>query len=65
MATFLVVDDIVEEDSGTFTLSPVGLMGLDYEPARRLTTALTGFARSGVVLKQPSLGGQSLRAPLG
>lgn len=54
-ATFVVVDDILEEDSGTLTLSPVGLMGIDYGPARRLTTALTGFARSGVVLKQPSL----------
>jgi hypothetical protein len=50
-----VVDDIVEDDSGTLTLSAVGLMGLDYEPARRLTTALTGFARSGVMLKRPSL----------
>jgi hypothetical protein len=55
MATFVVVDDLLEDESGALTLSPVGLMGLDYEPARRITTALTGFARSGVVLKQPSL----------
>jgi hypothetical protein len=54
-ATFVVVDDIVEGESGTLGLSPVGLLGLDYEPARKITTALTGFARSGVVLKQPSL----------
>lgn len=55
VATFVVVDDLVEDESGALVLSPVGLMGLDYEPARRITTALTGFARSGVVLKQPSL----------
>jgi hypothetical protein len=54
-ATFVVVDDLLEDESGALVLSPVGLMGLDYEPARRLTTALTGVARSGVVLKQPSL----------
>jgi hypothetical protein len=55
VATFVVVDDLLEDESGALTLSPVGLMGLDYEPARRITTALTGVARSGVVLKQPSL----------
>jgi hypothetical protein len=54
-ATFVVVGDVLEDESGAVALSPVGLMGLDYEPARRITTALTGFARSGVVLKQPSL----------
>ncbi len=55
VATFVVVDDVVENETGDIALSPVGLMGLDYGPARRLTTALTGFARSGVVLRQPSL----------
>lgn len=55
VATFVVVDDLLEDESGALTLSPVGLMGLDYEPARQITTALTGVARSGVVLKQPSL----------
>jgi hypothetical protein len=54
-ATFVVADDLVEDESGDLALSPVGLMGLDYEPARGITTALTGFARSGVVLKEPSL----------
>jgi hypothetical protein len=54
-ATFVVVRDLLEDESGALVLSPVGLMGLDYSPARRLTTALTGVARSGLVLKQPSL----------
>ena len=54
-ATFLVVDDLIEDESGAVILSPVGLLGLDYEPARQITTALTGLARSGVVLAQPTL----------
>jgi hypothetical protein len=54
-ATMRVLDRIDEERSGQLMVSPVGVVGLDYEPARELTLALTGFARSGVVLKEPTL----------
>lgn len=37
------------------TLCAVGVLGLDYEPARRITTALTGSPTCGVVLKEPCL----------
>jgi hypothetical protein len=54
-AMFVVVTELVENKSGEPMISAIGLMGLDYEPARRITTALTGRARSGVMLEQPSL----------
>lgn len=54
-ATLRVLDRIDEDQSGRLMVSPVGVVGLDYEPARKLTLALTGFARSGVVLREPTL----------
>jgi hypothetical protein len=54
-ATMRVLDRIDEDRSGQLIVSPVGVVGLDYEPARKLTLALTGFARSGVVLQEPTL----------
>jgi hypothetical protein len=54
-ATMRVLDRIDRDESGQLITSPVSVVGLDYEPARRLTLALTGFARSGVVLREPTL----------
>jgi hypothetical protein len=55
VATAMVVDRSDGDESGTVASSASGVMGLDYEPARKLTMALTGFAQSGVVLREPSL----------
>lgn len=55
VATAMVVDRSDGDQAGTLASSVSGVVGLDYEPARKLTTALTGFAQSGVVLREPSL----------
>jgi len=55
VATMRVLEWLDEGESGQFAISPVGVVGLDYEPARKLTMALTGLASSGVVMKEPTL----------
>lgn len=55
VATAMVVDRYDEDEAGTLMSSAIGVVGLDYDPARKLTAALTGFAQSGVVLREPSL----------
>jgi hypothetical protein len=55
VASAMVVDRSDGDESGRLASSASGIVGLDYEPARKLTTALTGFAQSGVVLREPSL----------
>lgn len=54
-ATLLVDDWLEDDEQETPDLIAAGVLGLDYEPARRITTALTGSPRSGVVVKDPSL----------
>jgi hypothetical protein len=44
LATAMVVDRYDEDESGTLAVSAIGAVGLDCEPARKLTTAL-GKAR--------------------
>lgn len=54
-ATLLVDDWFEDDEHETPILVAAGVLGLDYEPARRITMALTGTPRSGVVVKDPSL----------
>ncbi len=54
-ATLLVETWLEDIEQDVPTLCAVGVLGLDYEPARRITTALTGSPTSGVVLKAPCL----------
>jgi hypothetical protein len=54
-ATLLVDDWLEDDEHETPILVAAGVLGLDYEPARRITMALTGAPRSGVVVKDPSL----------
>lgn len=52
----LRVDDWLEDDEHETPINfAAGVLGLDYEPARRITVALTGAPRSGVVVKDPLL----------
>jgi hypothetical protein len=52
----LRVDDWLEDDEHETPINfAAGVLGLDYEPARRITIALTGAPRSGVVVKDPLL----------
>jgi len=52
----LRVEDWLEDDEHETPINfAAGVLGLDYEPARRITIALTGAPRSGVVVKDPSL----------
>jgi hypothetical protein len=54
-ATLLVETWLEDVELDAPTLYAVAVLGLDYEPARRITTALTGTPTSGVVLKEPCL----------
>jgi hypothetical protein len=54
-ATLLVEDWLEDDEHETPILVAAGVLGLDHEPARRITMALTGAPRSGVVVKDPSL----------
>jgi hypothetical protein len=54
-ATLLVDDWLEDDEHETPILVAAGVLGLDHEPARRITMALTGAPRSGVVVKDPSL----------
>lgn len=54
-ATLLVDDWLEDDEHETPVLVVAGVLGLDCEPARRITTALIGSPRSGVVVKDPSL----------
>jgi hypothetical protein len=54
-ATLLVDDWLEDDEHETPVLVAAGVLGLDYEPARRITTALTGSPRSGVVVNDPLL----------
>lgn len=54
-ATLLVDDWFEDDEHETPILVAAGVLGLDYKPARRITMALTGTPRSGVVVKDPSL----------
>jgi hypothetical protein len=55
LATLLVDERLEDDEHERPILFAVGVLGLDYEPARRITMALTGAPRSGVVVKDPSL----------
>jgi len=54
-ATMRVLHGLDDAGDGPPMLIAAGVIGLDYEPARKLTTALVGFAASGVVLREPHL----------
>jgi hypothetical protein len=54
-ATLLVDDWLEDDEHETPILVAAGVLGLDHEPARRITMAFTGAPRSGVVVKDPSL----------
>jgi hypothetical protein len=52
----LLVDSWLEDDEHETPVNFVGgILGLDYEPARRITIALTGRPASGVAVRDPSL----------
>jgi hypothetical protein len=56
MATFTVAGRVEEDAAGNAALAAVSRLGLDFTPARAITTALVGTARSGGVLsdRQPA-----------
>jgi hypothetical protein len=54
-ATLLVDHWLEDDEHETPLLFAAGVLGLDYEPARRITMALSGAPTSGVVVRDPSL----------